>query len=361
MLGNGMAANMNRNLLGWFTFILLLPSCSDNSPDISVVCEENSVGNHVIKWETTPTIEGKLKIYASTDPDKIPRKKPVATTDISDQRITIVTSDPSKRFYYKVVFDGKYEEVIGSRNSNIPGIQNFRDIGGYALPKKKETRWGMLYRSGEIGDIPYSAYGKLQNMGIKTVVDLRSTAEVAEGGSPDEHALNIIHIPINIPNTNDVLKELRDGRIRNDSIYRLMLRMNRDLVTNYNAQYRKVFDVLLEEDNYPLVIHCTTGKGRTAIASALVLYALGVTEDIIMSDYRNSNDYFDIPGVSSFAYRLPSNAQEAITTLFSAREGFLNAAKQQIDRNYGSMDAYLHKGIGLTDDEIKQLKNILLH
>jgi len=79
-----------------------------------------------------------------------------------------------------------------------------------------------------------------------------------------------------------------------------------------------------------------------------------------MEDYRLSNDYFNIPSASKYAYQLPVRSQEAITTLFSAREDFLNAAKDEIEKKYGDIDTYLQKGIGLSKNEIKRLQSILL-
>lgn len=96
-------------------------------------------------------------------------------------------------------------------------------------------------------------------------------------------------------------------------------RMNRELVMNYHHEYRQIFDILLDSANYPVVVHCSSGKGRTGIASALILASLGVNSDIIMEDYRLSNDYFNIPSASRYAYNLPARSQEAITTVYSAR------------------------------------------
>ena len=158
----------------------------------------------------------------------------------------------------------------------------------------------------------------------------------------------------------DILRGIQEQKIKSDTVYRMVERMNRELVMNYHHEYRQIFDILLDKNNYPVVIHCSSGKGRTGIVSALVLAALGVNEDIIMEDYRLSNDYFNIPRASKYAYRLPTRSQEAITTLFSAREDFLNAAKDEAERKYGDMDTYLQKGIGLSKDEIKRLRSILL-
>lgn len=55
-----------------------------------------------------------------------------------------------------------------------------------------------------------------------------------------------------------------------------------------------------------------------------------------------------------------ARSQEAITTLFSAREDFLNAAIEEMERRYGDTDTYLQRGIGLTKEERKRLQDILL-
>ncbi|MDL2291906.1 tyrosine-protein phosphatase, partial [Bacteroides sp. OttesenSCG-928-F21] len=276
---------MHKGLFGLFSIILLVSSCSGESLNISVVCEENSVGNCIIKWETTPLIEGKVKIYASTHPEKIPEAVPVSIANISDQRIVIVPADPTKRYYYKMVFNNRHRVVTATRNINIPGIQNVRDLGGYSANKGKTVRYGKVFRSGEFDHLSSSAYTELKNIGIKTIVDLRDPKEVSTVNSGlKTKEFNVIQIPIGIINAHEIIRELVKGEVRNDSIHRLVLRMNRELVTYYRAEYKQLFDVLLEKKNYPVMIHCTSGKGRTAIASSLLFAALGVSYDSAMHD-----------------------------------------------------------------------------
>ena len=149
----------------------------------------------------------------------------------------------------------------------------------------------------------------------------------------------------------DILRGIQEQKIKSDTVYRMVERMNRELVMNYHHEYRQIFDILLDSANYPVV---------TGIASALILASLGVNSDIIMEDYRLSNDYFNIPSASRYAYNLPARSQEAITTVYSAREDFLNAAKEEIERRYGDVETYLERGIGLKKEEIKKLQSILL-
>lgn len=352
---------MYKNLLSWLTVLLVFPSCSGTSPAISVVCEENYIGNCIIKWETVPILKGQVKVYTSTSPDLIPEDSPIAMANISSGKMTIVANDPSQRYYYLIVFNNKYRIKVATRNINIPGIQNFRDLGGYeSSDTGKSLRWGMVYRSAQIDSISPCSRRELKNMGIRTIIDLRSDNERHNYPQLHDDEFNIVHIPIFTGNMEKILQGIREEKINTDTIYRLVERMNRKLVTNYQKEFKELFTVLLDRNNYPVVIHCTSGKGRTGVVSALLLAAMGVNENIIMEDYRLSNDYFNIPKASKYAYKLPTNSQEAITTIYSAKEDFLNAAKEQIESEYGSVEAYLEKGIGLSAEEIKQLRSILL-
>jgi protein tyrosine/serine phosphatase len=46
--------------------------------------------------------------------------------------------------------------------------------------------------------------------------------------------------------------------------------------------------VFTKPENYPIEIHCTQGKDRTGIVSALVLYIAGVPKDLIITDYAKT-------------------------------------------------------------------------
>ena len=80
---------MYKNLLNLLALAVLLPSCGGTAPHISVVCEENNVGNCIVKWEMAPLIKGNVKVYASTDPDFIPEDTPVAVAQTTLPNVTI--------------------------------------------------------------------------------------------------------------------------------------------------------------------------------------------------------------------------------------------------------------------------------
>ena len=351
---------MYKNLLNGLALTLLLSACGRVTPHITAACEEDSASNSIImKWETRPAIEGEVKVFASTDPDHIRENRPVATAPIANQWMTIANSQPSQRHYYTLLFNDRYRVRVASRTVNVPGVQNFRDLGGYPVyAQHKRIRWGMLYRSARIDLSQPATRDKLNHLGIRTVIDLRTPSEspLPAGTLPGQP--RVVHIPIPVDCLTDILADIDQQRIQPDTIGRIVERINRHIVAANAPAFRQMFDILLDKENYPAVIQCSTGKGRTGIASALVLNALGVNDDDIMTDYRLSR--FNIPTAISYVYELPVHSQEALITLFSARENFLNAAKDEIERTYGSVDEYLTKAVGLQKDELKDLRKILL-
>ena len=107
----------------------------------------------------------------------------------------------------------------------------------------------------------------------------------------------------------------------------------------------------LLEDRAPLVIHCTAGKDRTGFASALILHALGVPDEVIAQDYLLTNRHYkrDVSSVSD----LPADVLDAIGSVDAS---YLAAAFQAIGSEYGGIETYLRDGLKLGTAERTALK-----
>ena len=115
-------------------------------------------------------------------------------------------------------------------------------------------------------------------------------------------------------------------------------------------RYRALFAHLLE-DRAPLVIHCTAGKDRTGFASALILHALGVSDDVIAEDYLLTNRFYRRdPNASS---DLPEEVKQ---TLASVEASFLAAAFDAIGADYGDLENYFRDGLGLRTEQRAKLQ-----
>ena len=353
-----MATNVKIWMIIWLP---LLCACTNNAPEISVVAEENAVGNSIIKWEVTPMIEGNLKVYASTDPDLIPEENPVAVAPIADNKLTVISPNPHQRYYYKLVFNDRYSQKSANRNINITGIQNFRDLGGYpSTLKHKKVRWGKIYRSGKIDSLSCYSLQELRNLGIRTIIDLRSVEEQRRAPQLQANDFRKVNIPISYEKMDEVIEKIQHGVIHGDTIRSIIEHINQDLALQFLEEYRTLIQTLLEPDNYPIVLHGATGRNRTGIVSAIILSILGVDQETILEDYQLSNKYFNVCDESKYAYNLPIYSQEAITLAFSSKRSFLEAARSKIEDNFGSLDAYMIEGLELTQKDINKIRSILL-
>ena len=349
-----------RHLFRTFILFLLFTSCSKSSSQISITCEDNQVGKNIIVWETTPIKEGIVRVFAGNSPYNIVEDTPIAMANIGDQRLVIINNNPSVRNFYKVVFNNEERIVVGSRNINIPNVQNFRDLGGYPIHStKKRTKWGMVYRTGNLDNIDAKGIARLKNLNIKTVIDLRPLNEQKQNQLLDNN-FKTISIPVSCRDTEDLINQIGNKEITRKELRAYMQCIYTQLTKENNEQYKQIFDLLLDKANYPIVYQCAAGKRQSGIVSYILLSILNVNEDIIKTDYKRSNNFIDISEAYVYASNLSNNAQEALTALLLTQDEYLDAAIQEVKSSYGNIDSFMTEGLGFTDNDLKKLQSMLL-
>lgn len=343
-----------------FVFTLFLSGCSSESPEIRIICQRDDIGNYIIKWETFPSLEGTMKLYVADHPNHSRQNNPAITTDISEGRVTYVTNDNITRKYFVLSFNDKYFREVSSRFVTMEGMQNLRDLGGYQTKEHKATRWGKLYRSGELTNLSEWDKLRIKNLGIKTIIDLRSEVEVK--ATPIEYTqANIINIPIPTGDIDLIVDKIREGRLRKGDGIIFMQDLYLQFVEKQSKQFNEAFQVLLEEDNYPILFSCTLGKDRTGFLAALLLLALDVPESTVMQDYLMSNDFVDLKKFEYLVKDLDPEAQETITLLLIANETYMDIALNKIRKEYGTYQKYISSELNLTDKGKAHLKEIMLY
>jgi protein-tyrosine phosphatase len=118
--------------------------------------------------------------------------------------------------------------------------------------------------------------------------------------------------------------------------------------------------VLAEEAEFPCIVHCTAGKDRTGVLSAIVLSLLGVDDEVIIADYAMSND--SMPRLlEKLMAKFPESA-EAIKDsgeMFWADPSNMTGLLQSLRDEHGSIEAYAHS-IGLGPEVVARLRQRLL-
>jgi protein-tyrosine phosphatase len=135
-----------------------------------------------------------------------------------------------------------------------------------------------------------------------------------------------------------------------------------DLVFHDHAAkyYGRFFDLLLEADERAVLWHCSVGKDRVGIGTALLLTALGVERRTIYDDYIKTNDYItdNARQVAGLAVKKTGNSElaECIQVLLTVSEDYLIHAFEAMEKSFGSIDGYLRERIGITKDKRELLK-----
>ena len=160
------------------------------------------------------------------------------------------------------------------------GMENLRDLGGYPLAgrgSERFTRWGSLYRGDLPKQVTQADRQRLRELGITTVVDLRSKEEIERKPDPlaQELGIRYLHCPL-----------AGDGRVPAPDEVPLSYMEMADGTGQMAGALRAI-----AEAPQAVLFHCTAGKDRTGVVAALLFWLAGVSEEDILADYIVSGPY----------------------------------------------------------------------
>lgn len=240
----------------------------------------------------------------------------------------------------------------------LQGATNFRDLGGYTNESGRVVRHGRLFRSDHLGALTADDLAALDTaLGpALRVCDLRGVQERQAAACVVRHA-TVHSLPIEPSVVQKLTSLMALGQTPTAHMtVALMQDTYRDFVRGNTPRFAALFGHLLDEStDAPLVFHCTAGKDRTGFAAALVLTALGVPREVVMDDFLLTNERLR-PGTGS-SHALPA---EIVSVLYRVQQEFLHAALEAVDEDYGGLQAYLERGMGLGVAERARLHRLYL-
>jgi protein tyrosine/serine phosphatase len=184
---------------------------------------------------------------------------------------------------------------------NLDGAVNVRDLGALPTGDGQSTAAHRLLRADNLQDLSDSDVRLLvRDIGVTTVVDLRSPAEVAaEGPGPLTRVESVRHAYLSVlPERGmatdaaaDALAIRRDGarsRYPDDVRAGYYLGYLEDRPDHVVAALRSV-----AQASGAALVHCAAGKDRTGVIIALALSAVGVRRDAVVADYAATAERMD--------------------------------------------------------------------
>jgi len=323
-----------------------------------------------ITWTDADAVD----VFVSSDPAAAPKAAKLISKLDADGRHQVTTDTVSRQYF--LLRDAKSGQIVRVAERAVPLSQgsNFRDIGGYPGADGKQVRWGVLYRSGGTPLLSDSDVSMVKSLGIKDMVDLRSSEERVlaptrlDGIPYAAVGYSIRQIMAARPAANTATTGGAISQIDMGAAYR-------GFPTLLTPQIKLLFAHMLGNEG-PIAYNCAAGQDRTGFTTAMVLSVLGVPRDVIYKDYLLSVTYrhpeFEMPKIDDAtaatnpaaamfagyqrdpAYARPQPLQDASGT------PYLAAAMDEVEKRWGSIDNFLEKEIGLTPKNRERLRAMYL-
>jgi len=247
-----------------------------------------------------------------------------------------------------------------SRHIRFESVLNFRDLGGYRTQRGQTVAWQRLFRSGELHYMTKRDMVKLkEEIKLRSVIDLRNSTELEEFGVGllSEISVKYYNIPLITLSDRDRDRErVLFKEFSNQGEIYLYHIANEE----FGRRVVEALEIIADSDNHPLVFHCSAGKDRTGIFTAIVLGILGIADEDIIKDYTLSALY-----IKEIIERLNSNPRWA-EALKNVPEYRLEVAPESmilflstLKREYGSVKGYV-EAYGAEESLIHRLENTLL-
>lgn len=251
--------------------------------------------------------------------------------------------------------------VAAARRIDLDGPTNFRDIGGYPTIDGAWTRWGRVFRSDGLHGLSDDDHGVIRRLGVTTVFDLRSEAEVTQ--APDRLPAGVEHV--HMPMSSDVaqqrgmLERIIDGdlpKFDEDDMAAGYLRMLEGFPDYIGQMLGAV------ADGQTVLFHCTAGKDRTGITAMTMLGLAGVAEPHILDDYEISARYraHASEGTTWFAERIREAGYDPddFHAMWGSPRPAMRKTLEGVRERWGDHEGYA-RSIGVPGDVVTRLRAAL--
>ena len=228
-------------------------------------------------------------------------------------------------------------------------MKNFRELAYFNMKK------GLLFRSDVLYHLNPKEKALLRDNNIKVVIDLRGKDEVEHLKDTNIRAINFINIPMLPDNDDGNDSPLKTVTIKHMTLPDMDFAYRQLVMKDRKEAWSKIFDILLNNKEGAVLFHCSAGKDRTGVVSAVILTALGIDKDTIYQDYLLTNEkplYY-----KKMALQMDPESREIFLDYFQAKKEYLDAAFDEIDKEYGTFDKFLLECCSANENKLNILKD----
>ena len=221
----------------------------------------------------------------------------------------------------------------------LEGTKNTRDLGGYPTKDNKVTKFHVFIRSDRLTNITDKDNEFLKNYGITDIIDLRGNTTIQSTFVSDDNInreyFKFHYIPLSTSEYEQYANAEKDKENFNHGV-------GYTYVLENKSRIKEIFDILAQSKG-GVLYHCTAGKDRTGIISALILGLCNAYIKDIIANYEVTNTYLaDTDIIEKYSENLKKSSPKFIITFienllkkYDSFEDYIlscNVSKENIER-----------------------------
>ena len=133
-------------------------------------------------------------------------------------------------------------------------------------------------------------------------------------------------------------------------IYNLYSRLF--FILDCHLEMKQSFESMVEKNGLPCIIHCTSGKDRTGVLSAIILCLCGVDDATIVENYHETEMFKEELFVN---VESPTVAHFTTEEMKSAPKEIMQNVLNKIRHEHGSVERYVDVVVGLGQEKRERL------
>lgn len=249
---------------------------------------------------------------------------------------------------------------------NIEGLDNVRDLGGIPAENGFMVKPHLIYRGDRVDNATEAGRNQLRKLGIKNVYDLRDPVQAGKYPDPPIEGINMHLTPAEIYTEYENSMPLEGLPLQSEEDMKKRIELHEKHYTTITRNPTAIKTIMhsMLSGGAPVYFHCTAGKDRTGVTAAIILLALGVSREDIISDYMLSLECrrasTDRRLKALYGGRPNGTLGQLISCYFDVNTKWIMPVFDIIDNEFGGIDAYLEKAIGFDASDRKQFKEMFL-
>lgn len=220
---------------------------------------------------------------------------------------------------------------------------NTRHMGGYKGKDGLITDEKAFIRSDVPSRITNNDVNNLIDMGVRTVIDLRTQDEIDGYPVPFSEIAEIAYVNISLVSDDTPPHLMNVGDLGELYIH---------ILEERKPQLKEAFKMIINTEG-TVFFNCSAGKDRTGVLGMLILKLAGVGKDDLVKDYYFTEILLE-PWIKAVQTKLEAKGETLNMKMLEALPEYIIKAIDHLDNNYESIESYI-MSLGLSESDIDKL------